>query len=137
MTSKGAEKMNPSTIGVDVSKDSLDAHRLADGAARRFANDKTGRKTLIKWLTAAPAKRVVFEPTGPARSPMFPVDRQTLPNTMIAPDTGKILARGVQPFVVSHKGESVSVELAGVLSGGRRGWGARRRRHGRRRRALT
>ena len=33
MTSRGAEKMNNDTIGVDVSKDHLDAHRLADGAA--------------------------------------------------------------------------------------------------------
>jgi transposase len=57
--------MNPSTIGVDVSKDWLDAHRLADGAARRFVNDKTGRKALIKWLNGAPVTRVVFEPTGP------------------------------------------------------------------------
>ena len=65
MTSKGAEKMNPSTIGINVSKDFLDAHRLADGAARRFANDKTGRKALIKWLAAEPVKLVVFEPTGP------------------------------------------------------------------------
>jgi transposase len=57
--------MNPSTIGIDVSKDSLDAHRLADAAARRFVNDKTGCKALIKWLAAEPVKRVVFEPTGP------------------------------------------------------------------------
>ncbi|PWB82484.1 MAG: hypothetical protein C3F11_11690 [Methylocystaceae bacterium] len=65
MTSGGVEKMIPSTIGVDVSKDWLDAHRLADGAARRFANDKIGRKALIKWMGATPVKRVVFEPTGP------------------------------------------------------------------------
>ena len=38
MTSRGTEKMNNDTIGVDVSKDHLDAHRLADGATRRFAN---------------------------------------------------------------------------------------------------
>lgn len=57
--------MNPSIIGVGVSKDVLDVHRLADGASRRFANDKTGRKALLKWLTAAPVKSVVFEPTGP------------------------------------------------------------------------
>ena len=44
--------MNNDTIGVDVSKDYLDAHRLADGAARRFANDRAGRKALIKWLAA-------------------------------------------------------------------------------------
>ena len=65
MTSRGAEKMNNDTIGVDVSKDHLDAHRLADGAARRFANDKGGHKALIKWLTQTPLYRVVFEPTGP------------------------------------------------------------------------
>jgi transposase len=65
MTSRGAEKMNNDTIGVDVSKDHLDAHRLADGASRRFANDKGGHKALIKWLAETPANRVVFEPTGP------------------------------------------------------------------------
>jgi transposase len=57
--------MNNDTIGVDVSKDHLDAHRLADGAARRFANDKRGHKALIKWLAETPLYRVVFEPTGP------------------------------------------------------------------------
>jgi hypothetical protein len=35
MTSRGMEKMKNDTIGVDVSKDHLDAHRLADGATRR------------------------------------------------------------------------------------------------------
>ena len=42
MTIRGAEKMNNDTVGVDVSKDHLDANRLADGASRRFANDKAG-----------------------------------------------------------------------------------------------
>jgi len=65
MTSRGAEKMNNDTIGVDVSKDHLDAHRLADGAARRFTNNKGGHKALIKWLAETPANRVVSEPTGP------------------------------------------------------------------------
>ena len=65
MTSRGAEKIKNDTIGVDVSKDHLDAHRLADGATRRFANDKGGHKAfLIKWLAQTPANRVVFEPTG-------------------------------------------------------------------------
>ena len=59
MTSRGVEKMNNDTIGVDVSKDHLDAHRLADGAARRFANDRGGHKALIKWLAQTPRYRVV------------------------------------------------------------------------------
>ena len=65
MTSRGMEKMKHDTIGVDVSKDHLDAHRLADGATRRFANDKGGHKALIKWLAETPLNCVVFEPTGP------------------------------------------------------------------------
>lgn len=64
MTSKGPEKMNPSTIGIDISKDSLDAFRLSDGASQRFANDKVGYRALIKWIGKG-NPRVVFEPTGP------------------------------------------------------------------------
>jgi len=65
MTSKGAEKMKNDTIGVDVSKDHLDAHRLSDGVNRRFANDKTGHRAFIRWLVQPSVERVVFEPTGP------------------------------------------------------------------------
>jgi hypothetical protein len=43
MTSKGAEKMQNDTLGVDISKDNLDAHRLSDGVSRRFANEKKRR----------------------------------------------------------------------------------------------
>jgi transposase len=57
--------MNNDTIGVDVSKDHPDAHRLADGATQRFANDKSGHRAFVKWLAEMPANRVVFEPTGP------------------------------------------------------------------------
>jgi len=57
--------MNHDTIGVDVSKDHLDAHRLADGAERRFANDRGGHKAFLRWCAEKPVERVVFEPTGP------------------------------------------------------------------------
>ena len=65
MTSKGAEKLPNDTIGVDVLKDHLDAHRLVDGASRRFANEKCGRKAFVKRIAETPVERVVFEPTGP------------------------------------------------------------------------
>ena len=52
------------TIGVDISKDHLDAHRMSDGSSRRFANDKAGHGALINWLDE-PRARVVYEPTGP------------------------------------------------------------------------
>jgi len=56
--------MTNNTIGVDISKDHLDAHRMSDGATRRFANDRHGHQALIAWL-AEPDVRVVYEPTGP------------------------------------------------------------------------
>lgn len=57
--------MKKDTIGVDVSKDHLDVHHLADDVNRRFANDRSGYRALVKWLADRPVERVVFEPTGP------------------------------------------------------------------------
>ena len=57
--------MSNDTIGVDISKDSLDAHRLSDGVSRRFPNEKAGFRAFVKWAGPSPVERVVFEPTGP------------------------------------------------------------------------
>lgn len=56
--------MTNDTIGVDISKDHLDAHRMCDGASRRFANDSAGHAAFIGWLGRSGA-RIVYEPTGP------------------------------------------------------------------------
>mgnify|MGYP001224291152 CR=1 FL=1 len=39
--------------------------------------------------------------------------KKDLPDTMVSPETGETLRRGVRPFVVSYKGKSVTVELPG------------------------
>lgn len=56
--------MTSDTIGVDISKDHLDAHRLSDGMNRRFTNDKTGHRAFLNWA-GQPGSRIVYEPTGP------------------------------------------------------------------------
>lgn len=56
--------MSEITIGVDISKDSLDAHRFPEGEVRRFANSAAGYRSLIDWIGPT-VDRVVFEPTGP------------------------------------------------------------------------
>lgn len=56
--------MQKNTIGVDISKDKFDVHRLPDGAVRQFSNSKAGHRAFIKWVGLA-ADRIVFEPTGP------------------------------------------------------------------------
>ena len=57
--------MNKDTIGIDVSKDTLDAHRLSDGKAQRFTNDRSGHTALLHWLAKDVVGRIVFEATGP------------------------------------------------------------------------
>ena len=56
--------MNETTIGIDISKDWLDAHRLPDGRARRFAKDARGHRALIAWMAGLAVTRIVYEPTG-------------------------------------------------------------------------
>jgi transposase len=51
-------------IGVDVSKDHLDADTLPPTAKRRFANDPGGIAELAGWARAFAPDRVVFESTG-------------------------------------------------------------------------
>lgn len=52
------------SVGVDVSKDHLDVHRLPDGTAKQFTNDATGHRALIRWLKPFQVDRIVFEATG-------------------------------------------------------------------------
>lgn len=56
--------MTEITIGVDISKETLDAHRFPDSANCRFDNTAKGHKALMRWIGTVPA-RVVYEPTGP------------------------------------------------------------------------
>ena len=55
--------MTETNIGIDISKDHLDVHRLPGDERRRFDNSKAGHKALILWIGDTPA-RVVYEPTG-------------------------------------------------------------------------
>lgn len=60
--------MTKDTIGVDISKDHLDAHRMSDGAIHRFANDSAGHRAFIDWLGQPEIvhdMHIVYEPTGP------------------------------------------------------------------------
>lgn len=51
-------------VGVDISKDTLDAHLHPAGLARRFANTPKGWRELIVWLAEFEITRLAFEPTG-------------------------------------------------------------------------
>jgi transposase len=52
------------TIGIDISKDTLDTYWLSKRKHKQFANNKSGLKELIRWVRQAEASLVVFEATG-------------------------------------------------------------------------
>lgn len=52
------------TIGIDISKATLDAHRLTTGDAAQFANSPTGFRALRRWIGEDVPDLVVYEATG-------------------------------------------------------------------------
>jgi len=52
------------TIGIDISKDTLDVHRLADGQHSQFLNSKTGFSKLLRWVGLQSKPLIIFEATG-------------------------------------------------------------------------
>lgn len=108
--------MNPSTIGVDVSKDGLDAYRLADGASRRFANDKAGCKALIKWLAATPVARVVFEATGPYhRMIERALDTAGVPIAKVNPRQARRFAEAAGKLVKTDRADAAMLARMGEV----------------------
>ena len=57
--------MTNDSVGIDISKDFLDAHRQLDRAAARFPNTPAGFRALSIWLGKDVPRLVVFEATGP------------------------------------------------------------------------
>ncbi len=52
-------------VGIDVSKDSLDAHLRPDNTRKRFDNSAEGVAELLSWLRPLTPERILFESTGP------------------------------------------------------------------------
>ena len=63
MTSTGEGKLTKHTVGIDISKDHLDACWLPREEARRFANNRAGFQALVRWIDPQ-VERIAYEPTG-------------------------------------------------------------------------
>ncbi len=65
MTSIGAGKDDyPQTIGIDISKATLDCHAYPARSDRQFDNSPKGYKALIAWIGQWEIERVAYEATG-------------------------------------------------------------------------
>ena len=56
---------NAVVVGIDVSKDHLDAAQYPSGDLIQTSNDTKGLRTLLRWIDRQRAVHVVFEATGP------------------------------------------------------------------------
>ena len=56
--------MTKHTVGIDISKDRLDAYCAPEGRAKWFSNDATGFEELIDWVGSG-LDCMAYEPTGP------------------------------------------------------------------------
>lgn len=54
----------PQTIGIDISKASLDCHAHPAGIGKQFANTAKGHKALLAWLGQWQVDRIAFEATA-------------------------------------------------------------------------
>jgi len=84
------------TIGIDVSKDYLDAAHYPGEETTRVPNTRKGQTALLRWMgDLTMVARIVFEPTGPYHRTMK--ERLTslgTPPDQSQPAAGTALCRG-------------------------------------------
>lgn len=105
------------TIGIDVSKDYLDAHRLPDGAYRTFANTPAGHKALLGWIGAT-AKRLVFEATGAYHRQLeVALSAAGLPIVKVNPRQAKRFAQAIGQVAKTDRLDAAMLASMGALLG--------------------
>jgi transposase len=88
--------MARSFIGVDVSKDRLDACLLPGGEAKSFNNDAAGCQELVAWARSQGEVLVVLEATGGyERLPLFALQDAFIPTALVNARRVRDFAKGL------------------------------------------
>ena len=115
-TSRGPEKMSHITIGVDISKDTLDVYRLPEQEHCQFSNDAKGFKSFIKWLDGAPVYRIVYEATGAYHRAFEQAFGQTdLPLSKVNPLHAKRFGQALGKLAKTDKMDAVLLARFGAV----------------------
>ena len=109
--------MTRTILGVDVSRDTLDAHVRPAGLCRRFDNTPTGIAELVAWAKSITPERIVFESTGPyQKAAVGALLAEGLPAVVVNARQVRDFARGmgqlaktdaVDAALIAHFGELV------------------------------
>jgi transposase len=107
--------MTQITIGVDISKDTLDVYRLPDGERRQFGNDAAGHKALIAF-TGKGVTRIVFEPTGPYhRALETALSKRGLPLVKVNPRQARRFAQAAGKLAKTDRIDAANLARMGAV----------------------
>jgi transposase len=107
--------MTQITIGVDISKDTLDVYRLPDGECRQFGNDAAGHKALIAF-TGKEVARIVFEPTGPYhRAFEAALSKRGLPLVKVNPRQARRFAQAAGKLAKTDRIDAANLARMGAV----------------------
>lgn len=105
--------MNDS-IGIDISKAHLDAHRLSSAEHARFDNTAAGLRALERWLGPVPPARVVYEPTGPCHRRLEVAFAARLPLVKVNPLQARRFAQAQGTRAKTDKVDAKMLALMGA-----------------------
>jgi hypothetical protein len=105
-------KMTDDTIGIDISKATLDIHRLSDGKMMSFSNCTAGFKALSKFCAQTTVTRVVYEATGAYHSGLERALGAHLPLVKVNPLQAR---RFAQAQGVRAKTDAVDAKILAIM----------------------
>jgi transposase len=104
--------MTDETIGIDISKATLDIHRLSDGKMMSFSNCPAGFKALSRFCAQTAVTRVVYEATGAYHSGLERALGAHLPLVKVNPLQAR---RFAQAQCVRAKTDAVDAKMLAVM----------------------
>ena len=104
--------MTDDTIGIDISKTTLDTHRSSDGKMMSFSNCPAGFKALSKFCAKTPVTRVIYEATGAYHSGLERALGGHLPLVKVNPLQAR---RFAQAQGVRAKTDAVDARMLAVM----------------------
>lgn len=107
---------NAVVVGIDVSKDHLDAAQYPSGDLIQTSNDTKGLRTLLRWIGRQRAVHVVFEATGPFHRQLEShLAKAGIPFSRINPRHARKFAEATGKLAKTDRVDAVMLARMGAL----------------------
>lgn len=107
---------NAVVVGIDVSKDHLDAAQYPSGDLIQTSNDTKGLRMLLRWIARQRAVHVVFEATGPFHRQLEShLAKAGIPFSRINPRHARKFAEATGKLAKTNRVDAVMLAKMGAL----------------------